>query len=264
MRRICTLGVCVLAVVALGAVAAGSAAAASPEYLTCAKVKNSGKYSNKTCSEANAKGEGKYERVPLTKAAKFKGTVGAVNIYLYEPKNTEDPVKGHFGCKSGKYSGSISNSREGALTITYSECESKGKLIGPCNSPHGKSGVVTTSTLASKLVWLNEAETEPGIEFKAKSGGIAAVECSSIETAELVGTMLAKIAPTKETSKDQTITMNASSTTGEPELPGWWEGGMPLSESLKSNLKGSVENYEGVPTSQSSVFSQKGPDVLIS
>jgi len=135
MRRICTLGVCVLAVVALGAVAAGSAAAASPEYVTCAKAKNDGKYSNKTCSEANAKGEGKYERVPLTKATKVKGTVGTVNIYLYEPKNTEEPIKGHFECKAGKYSGSITNSHEGTLAVDYSECAAKGKLSGPCHSP---------------------------------------------------------------------------------------------------------------------------------
>jgi len=270
MRRISTVGACVLALVALGAVAVSSASAAGPEYITCAKAAKSGKtytgeYNNKTCSEENSKSEGKYERAPLTvkKADKVKGTVGAVNIYLYEPKNEVEPLKGHFVCTSGKFSGSIINSHEGTIAITYSGCEAKGTLAGPCNSPHAKNEIVATSTLASKLVWLNEAETEPGIQFKAKSGAISTVECDmGIETAELVGTMTAKIAPTKETSKAQTMTFTASSTTGAPEFSGQWEGATFLSEPLQSNLKG-VESHEAVPTSQNSVLSQKGPDVLI-
>jgi len=267
MRRISTVGVCVLAMLALGAVAVSSASAASPEYVTCAKVKKSGKtytgkYGNKTCSEVNAKGEGKYERAPLVKAAKFKGTIGHVTIYLYDPLT--ESIEGRFECTGGKDSGSVTNSHEGTLSIAYSGCEATGeKLKGPCNSPGAKAGVVTSSALTTKLVWLNEEESEPGIEFKAVSGGIAAVECSHIETAELVGTMTAKIGPTKETSKSQTMTMVASATNGKPELSGQWEGAVFHEEALKSNLTGFIA-HEGVPTSQTSTFTQKGPDVLIS
>lgn len=268
MKRTSIFSACVAALCALCAVGAASASAAGPQYLACVKAAKSGKtytgkYSNKTCSEVNATHEGKYELGAPKLPAKLKGTAGEVNIYLYDP--ITKTVEGHFECASGKNSGSVTGSSEGTLAFEYKSCEATGALAGPCNSPGQKSGVVVSEALVTKLVWLNEAETEPGIELTAATvgGPITKVVCANgAETAELVGTMVARIAPTTETSKEQKITFTASPTTGEPEFDGKWEGGMFTQERLLSNLKG-VKEYEGVPTSQNSTFTEKGPEVLV-
>lgn len=269
MKRSTIVGLSVAAAILASVVGAAGAAAAPPQYLACVKAAKSGRtytgaYADKTCSEAAPGHEGKYELGALTKLpAKVKGTVGKVDIYLYNP--ITKTVEGHFECASGKDSGTITGAREGTLSFTYSGCLATGALAGPCSSTGQKSGVVVSQPLATRLVWLNEAVTEPGIQLKAatEGGGLTSVVCAGgAETAELLGTMTARVGPTAEASKVGSITFSANPTTGEPELAGSWEGGLFSPEPLRSNLKG-LRTYEGVPTSQSSTFTQKGPAVLV-
>ena len=269
MKRTTIVGLCLAATFAAGAVGAASASAASPEYKECGKAaKNgklyTGKYSNKTCSEVNAKSEGKYELVkPKKFPAKLKGTVGSVNIWLYEPST--HTIKGHFQCTGGKDEGTISSSTEGTLKITYTDCEATGQLKGPCNSTKAAPGVVVSEPLATKLEWLNSEENEPGVAItSAKAGAyITDVECDDgLEISELYGTMLAKVEPTTATSKVQTLTLSASETTGEPEFFGYYEGGTFQATKLYSALTGLLK-YPEVPLGQASVFTQKGPDILV-
>ncbi len=77
MKSMRILGLCLAAVFALSAIAVSSAAAAQPEYKTCGKATKivktyTGKYTDKNCSEVNAKSEGKYERVAVKTPDKFK------------------------------------------------------------------------------------------------------------------------------------------------------------------------------------------------
>ena len=113
-------------------------------------------------------------------------------------------------------------------------------------------------------MWLNEAETQPGVLVTAASAGeITKVVCAGgAETAELRGAMLATVTPTTEASKVQTISFAADATTGEPKFFGQWEEGLFREQPLRSNLKG-LKEYEGVPTAQNSVVTQKGPALLI-
>lgn len=273
MRHISIVGLCLLAALAASAIAVASASAATPEYLACGKAaksgkKYTGKYTNKTCSAPSATNEGKYELVKPKFPAKVKGTIGKVNIYLYNPMEHPTKIEGHFQCASGKDKGELTGSREGKIALTYSHCEATGKLVGPCNSTGQKPGVVAEE-LATKLVWLNEAETEPGIEMTAAKapGSITDVECDksegkALETSELFGAIFGKVGPTSEALKTETLTIEASETTGEPTWDGFYEGGVFTHEKLYAKLEGLIAHPE-VPVGQSSVFSQKGPAILV-
>ncbi len=268
MRGIGTIVLGVAALFASSLGAAASASASPPQYLACVKAARSGKaytgaYADKTCSEASPGHDGKYELGAPKLPAKLKGTVGKVDIYLYNPLTKA--IEGHFECSSGKESGEIVSGTEGTLSTSYSLCHATGQLAGPCESPGQKAGVVVSEALDTRLVWLDEAQTVPGVAVTAASpgGDITQVQCAGgAETAELTGTMLATVGPTGEAAKSQTISFGADAGDGEPDFSGTWEEGSFQAAGLLSNLKG-IKEYGGVPSSQSSVFTQKGPALLI-
>lgn len=268
MKRSRIAGLCLIATFAASAVSTAAASGAQPEYLACGKAAKVGKaytgaYADKTCSEVSPTHEGKYERVAPSFPAKLKGKVGKVDIYLYNPLTKA--IEGHFECTSGKEAGELTSASGGTLSVSYSDCRATGGLAGPCNTPGQKSGTVVSEALASRLVWLNEGESEAGVAVTAaKAGGpVTTVQCAAgAETAELLGTMIARLTPTAEASKSETIAFDASPTTGEPEFHGYWEEGSFHAAPLVSNLKG-IKEFEGVPTGQNSAFAQKGPALLI-
>jgi hypothetical protein len=268
MRAGIIAGTCAAAICAFGSITAAGALAAQPEYVGCVKAAKSGKvytgkFTNKTCSEPNAESEGKYELGAAKLPAKLKGTTGKMDIYLYAPLT--EKIEGHFECASGKESGTLTSSTAGTMSVSYSGCKATGGLAGPCNSPGQKSGTVMTEALSTSLAWLNEAETEPGLEITPATpgGAITKVVCAGGgETAEMVGTMLASFVPTVGTSKIETINLTASAANGEPAFGGVWEEGGFVSEPLLSNLKG-IKEHEEVPTGQNDTLTQKGPTILI-
>jgi hypothetical protein len=272
MKRIRIVGLCLAAIFAMSAVAAASAAAAEPEYSSCGKTvkvekKYSGMYTSKLCSPAalSATNEGEYERVAPTKLpAKLKSTSGVTYIYLSsrETKTVTEIVK----CMKDKDEGHIINKREADLKITFEECEAdSGVLTGAvCGTPGAKKeNDIVTETLVSKLVWLNEAETEIGIAIAPEAGKpIEKVLCGGIETAELLGSMVGKVSPVEEATKTDTLSFTASPTTGVQEYVGYWEGATFQEDALYSELSG-ADNYTDVQTGQTSVDTQKGGDYVI-
>jgi hypothetical protein len=268
MRAGIIAGTCAAAICAFGSITTAGALAAQPEYVGCVKAAKSGKtytgkFTDKACSAPNAKSEGKYELGAAKLPAKLKGSTGKMDIYLYAPLT--EKVEGHFECASGKESGTLTSSTAGTMSVSYSGCKATGGLAGPCDSPGQKSGTVITEALATRLAWLNEAETEPGLEIKpvTPGGAITKVVCAGGgETAEMVGTMLASFTTTAGVSKVETINLTANPTTGEPAFGGIWEEGGFVSEPLLSNLKG-LKEHEGVPTGQNDTVTQKGPTILI-
>jgi hypothetical protein len=271
MKRTRIVGLCLVAMFAMSTVVAASALAAEPEYHSCGKTakvdkKYSGMYTSKLCSPAalSATKEGEYERVAPTKLpAKLKSTSGITYVYLSSRET--DTVSETVECKKDKDEGHIINSREADLKITYEECEAvSGELTGaPCGTVGAKKDTdIVTEPLVSKLVWLNEGETEIGIDIAPEAGKpIEKVLCGGIETAELLGSMVGKVSPLEEASKTETITMTASPTTGVEEYGGYWEGTFQEDE-LYSELSGAYE-YTDVRTGQTSVDSQKGGDYVI-
>lgn len=273
MKRIGIATALLAAAIALVALSATgvAAAAGAPEYLACGKVKKvnkkyTGHYTDKLCHEVNGTNEGKYERV----AAKFpiKTSVkklGETKIYLYNP--LEHKNEAEVPCKEGSESGTINNSREQTLTITYKSCivPGTGKFPGPCSSPGKSSGEVVTEPLVTKLVWLDELETVPGILVEAATmgGTYQYAECSGGNVkVKTTGSLLAKLTPVGELTKLLTASFNASPTTGEPEFGGYWEGAVRTEVKLFSEIKGIVEK-PAVPTSEVSTIAQKSGKVLV-
>lgn len=275
MKRIGIATALLAAAVALVALSGASVATAAgaPEYLACGKAKKNkvtkkyeGHYTDKNCSEANMANEGKYERVaakfPIKTAAK---KFGETKIYLYNPPEHKNEAE--VPCKEGSESGTINNSREQTITITYKECivPVTGKFPGPCSSPGKSSGEVVTEPLVTKLVWLDEAETVPGIvvEPATMGGAYQYAECSGGNVkVKTTGSLLAKLTPAGELTKLLTATFNASPTTGEPEFGGYWEGAVKTEVKLFSEIKGIVEK-PAVPTSEVATIPQKSGKVLI-
>lgn len=274
MRRIAPTGLCLAVVSAACFASAAGAATATPEYLVCGKAKKvgktyTGKYNNKTCTEANAEGKGKYEYVPLTKKAKLKkGTVGHLDIYLYNPKPGEEKVEGHFECEGGTASGTITNSHEGTLALTYKGCKSNGRLVGSCNSVGEKeAGVVVLQPLATTLEWLNSEEDLPGVAIRpaTEKGKFALVDCASgVAEVELVGTLTGKVESTPS-EKALSYAINASAATGHPEFEGHYSGGSFIADPLLTNvLAPEIDVHSDVPTGQNSTVSLTGASVAIS
>ena len=280
MKRI-GIGGLVAAAIMLAALSATSVAAAAggPEYLGCSKVKKvnkkyTGHYSNKECSVVNGTNEGAYERGPAKFPIKTSSKFGLTTVYLYDP--IEHKLKAEVPCEKGALKGQINNSREQTLTLSYSGCVipkefkngEKAQFPGPCNSPGQKAGVIVSEPLATKLVWLDEAETEPGILVSAaESGGtFEEVGClvGKVKVKE-TGTILARMAPPGALTKLLTATFTANPTTGEPELSSYWEGGLPVEAKLDSEINASEFGifYPAVPTSQTSTIPQKSGKVLI-
>lgn len=276
MKRIRIVGLCLAAVFALSAVVVASASAAvltEPEYSTCGKVKKvdkkyTGMYTSKLCSPSalSATDEGKYERVAPTKLpAKLKSTSGITYIYLYSSET--HTISETVECKKDKDAGEIVNKREADLTITYEECEAvSGELTGAaCGSVGAKSDkTIVTGPLVSKLVWLNEGESEIGIDVGPAEAGkaIEKVDCGGIESAELLGSMVGKISPVEEASETDTLTFTANNVTGEQEPLGLWEGMEFTKDSLYSELTGAY-TYSDVGTGQSTVDVQKSKAYVI-
>lgn len=272
MRRTTIAGLCLAAVLGVIAADVASASAAEPEYLACVKAskvakKYTGKYTTKTCSTEEAKGEGKYERGAAKFPVKFKGKSGEALIYEFAPKENGGTIHAKLECKKDKDEGDLTNSREGTAKITYEGCESKGALAGPCTSMGMKVGVIVSEPLVTKLVWLDEHESVPGIALEAATHGgqfVKKVECANgAESAEQFGSLVGKVSPIGESSKLITVTFAANPEHGFQEFEGFWEGAAFMTDTLTTNFSG-LQTQTAVPTSESSVEVQKGGAILVS
>ncbi len=281
MKRI-SIGGLVVAVIVLASLSAASVAAASggPEFLGCAKVKKvnkkyTGHYSDKACSIVSETNEGAYERGAAKKfPIKTTGKFGETTIYLYNPM--EHKYESEVPCKTGAVAGTINNSTEETIKLTYKGCNvpkefadhEKSQFPGACNSPGKKPEEVATETLAAKLVWLDEAETEPGLLISPAPPGttFGVVECvKGLVKVKQYGSILAKLTPVGAVSKTLTAAINANTTTGEPEFGGYWEGATQTEVKLFSEIHApnGIEKT-AVPTSQISTIPEKDGKVLVS
>lgn len=291
MKRI-GIGGLVVAAIVLASLSAVSVAAAAggPEYLGCGKAakvnkKFTGHYSNKECSTVSPTNEGKYERVAPKFPIKTSSKFGVTTVYLYDPETHK--LESEVPCAKGSLKGSINNSREQTLTLTYSGCiipavfknGQKARFQGACNSPGQKPSDIVSHPLATKLVWLNEEETEPGILITPAEPGGTFEEVLCIEgepkpgpeksekllKVTQTGSLLARIAPEGELTKLLTATFTANELTGEPELSSYWEGGLQAGAGLFSEIVSEAlkVDFPAVPTAQTSTIPQKSGKVLI-
>jgi hypothetical protein len=171
MRRSTILGICLVAVCGVIGMIASSASAAlpTPVWAVCGKApktetkpkKETGKYKNKTCSEKEEAGEGKYEIVAgIGKGKAFKGTSGVTRLDVQSPFG-DDAVE----CKSGKGEGKPAlPNREKEVTVTYKECELitlNSHTEGKCFTAGAKEGEMKVSGLGGELGYTEES---PGVK----------------------------------------------------------------------------------------------------
>ncbi len=223
MRRIKMMGLCLVAVVALAAVAVSSASAALPEYQVCAKAAKvgktyTGKFSDKNCSVAEPKGEGKYELESWEAAKKkgFKGKNGVSTLDSYIPENEATPwtggtVVGVVSCKSGKSEGEITGAKTSTVTVEFKTCTSEGKK---CTSAGQKAGVIKTKLLNATLGYI-----EPGVvgsDVEAADKGVsAAFNCEGLEVVTIGSVIGVNSGNVNKVSKEGVQTFNVNAKGGQ-------------------------------------------------
>jgi hypothetical protein len=166
MKRIKVVGLCLVAVFAMTAFAAASSASAA-EYFTCVKAvpKNTGKYSDKECSNEVGTG-GKYERAS---AVGDKITSKTKTAVLSTPA-----IGGKVTCKKSTDTGEIISSTQNHDVVTFSDCSSEGK---PCQNAGGSSGVIKTNELLTTVVSSTETEFTA---LSGRGGYQAEFECGGV------------------------------------------------------------------------------------
>lgn len=170
MRRSTILGVCLVAACGVIGMIASSASAAlpAPVWAVCGKAakvnkKETGKYNNKTCTEKNEAGEGKYEIVEgVGKAKPFKGKIGATRLDVQSPFG-DDAVE----CTSTKGKGGgkpVAPNKEEEVFVELKGCELT--LFGshtedPCFTTGLKEGEMKITHMEGELGYIEES---PGVK----------------------------------------------------------------------------------------------------
>lgn len=173
MRGIRSLGLCIVAAVALCGLLAATASAEvlpKPVWATCAKVKGTGKYKNKTCSESEPLGKGNYELVEgVGKGKAFKGKTVKGEVTKLDVKVPEGnfPIE----CASGKDAGTpVAPNLEEKVTATYSKCSFLEKV---CETKGAKKGEIKVTGLKGELGYIEEgASPKVGVVLKGEAGAI--------------------------------------------------------------------------------------------
>jgi len=175
MKRFKVMGLCLVAAFALSAVLVSSASA-KLEYKTCIKalVKNTGNYSEKTCSDASkVAGTGKYERAEWNAGKKvtFKAkNIGSPHNNIVNPFGEKKggpseaaKIEGTTTCAKEKVAGEGTGPTSTTWKTEYKKCEA---LETKCNTLGQKEGTIITDQLVSVLVNLDATKTSPGILVK--------------------------------------------------------------------------------------------------
>lgn len=209
MKRIRMMGLCLVAAFALSAIAVSSASAAPPEFKVCAKLKKSkttkkyeGKYSNKTCSEVNAKGEGEYELESWLAGKKksFTGKGGAGTLDSYLPSNESEPwaggtILGKVTCKSAKVKGEVTGPKNATAIVEFKTCTSEGKK---CKSAGAPTGTIKTEKLGITLGYIDSGKAVGALVEGGAGGADPSAEftCEGLEllaTGSVIGVVSGNI-----------------------------------------------------------------------
>jgi hypothetical protein len=149
------MGVCAVLVV-VAALAPAGASAAEPAWFECAKAVKveghyTGRYSNSSCTEENAKHEGKFEAAEGAETT-IKGTGTTANIEMIGV--------GGFDCKSSAYSGKFTGAKSiGDIEFSFKGCGGVGNTE--------TAGEIKLKPLRAELGYIEggKAKHEVGIAF---------------------------------------------------------------------------------------------------
>src|SRR5262249_13848174 len=134
----------------LGALTAASASASGPVWAYCGKAvpKNTGKYTDKSCSIESPSHGGKYELIDgIGKGKGLKGKAeGGMTLY-----GVVHPGEFNLRCEKASISGSyVAPNRVTGVHITMSKCE--------YNVNEDVACTVSTTPLSGELGWINQGK----------------------------------------------------------------------------------------------------------
>ena len=215
MKRMRILGLALVAVFAVVAITAG-AASAKPTWKECTNKgfeKNTGNYSDKSCT-TKVGGTGKYElKAGIGKGKGFKGKGGEASLHNVIPGKGDIKVT----CASFKDAGSVvAPSGVAKVTAEFKKCKSLG---APCKTEGGKKETVTTKSMAGSLGYLNKAHTAAGqsltSEAEPGTGYLAEFECEGLAKVRVHGAVIGTLSPFNVVSKESTSTFAVGPYLGE-------------------------------------------------
>lgn len=201
------------------------ASGTQPSWHYCGKAtpKNTGAYSDKSCSLAGEAGKGAYELFAgVGKDKAFKGKDGfGRQMLIVVPHKAEL----HLECAKGQLTGvPVAPSGVKGVVIAYSKCE---MLDSPCHSEGAKKGTVHTEPLSGELGWLNESKGLAGVslsnEASPGSGYIVRFSCEfnpgEVAGFRSFGAVIGEIPTTGAISKEFQLEYNTGEYLGELNEP---------------------------------------------
>jgi hypothetical protein len=273
MRGLGTAAVTLLIVLAIGCLAAAGASAAGPVWAYCAKAspKNTGGFSEKSCTTVAAGHAGGFELLDgIGHGKAFKGKGAAVRLLLSVPHKYEFNLRCNKTAISGRF---VAPNRVAGVQMSMSKCETN-------VSPVEKSCVIHFTPLAGELGWIDQekhtagleltSEAEPGTGVIAESQG-----CLSEVKQRWKGSVIAPWAPVGTLSSESTLTFTAYTYESEEKptyfsfanLPGSFEAEEAV-HFLTSEVNGPGSNFEwtnlGAPSAGiEGAFASKGEALMV-
>jgi hypothetical protein len=224
VRHLRILGVCLVAVFAIAVVAAASASAAEPEFKACTKLKPNkttklyeGGYTNSTCTEVNAKKEGKYELEAAKLPISFTGKGKAATFNYYKPGGK---IIWKVLCKKNTTSAVISEPTVTEGVTTFGECAATNQITKVKTICAGTIEVPFGASLHGETV---PATGNPG---NAEAFFAPAYSCGTA-TFESVTAIPFVVGQVSTTSAGVLSTWTVNKTTGAQSLTQWIEEGKP-------------------------------------
>jgi hypothetical protein len=201
--RMVGAGVVIMAALALAVMAPADASASGPVWAYCAKAlpKNTGVYTDKTCTTEAATHDGKYELLDgIGKGKGFKGKSSSEARFSWNV-----PGKGEFDleCNQTKVSGRpVAPNKVADVVIAFSKCRTN-------ISEFEKSCVAQTLPLSGELGWIDREAGTAGVSLssEASPGGIITeVQGCEPEVKERwSGSVIAEWSPVATVSKESTL-----------------------------------------------------------
>ena len=209
-----TRTICISATMLLlaGLVGASGALAAQPEYGICQKLakdpqthRYTGAFDDKTCTAADAAGEGKYAAEAVPFPYPFETAGRSATLYYHTPSGQ---LRFQITCKRTHERGLLVNATEGTLNVTLEEC----KALNVTTAAKAAECPNLTATVETALVQV-AAGGAAGVALYP--GFTQPFECAGVMFGASSGSLLASVSAT---SRGPAAVFTASPATGEQAL----------------------------------------------
>ena len=198
----------VVVILALGGGIPAGASASGPVWAYCGKTvpKNTGAYTEKSCSIESPSHEGKYELIDgIGKGKPFKGKAeGEIRLYGVVAEGEFNMECGRGGKIAGRF---VAPNKVAGVVISMSKCATN-------ISEESNSCGLVTAPLTGELGWIDQAKGEAGLKLTSEAAPEAgligeAAGCVPGAKSRWRGSAIASWGPLGQISKESTLAFNA-------------------------------------------------------